>query len=94
MKSAPVRQKNRVLIVPSFYHEDLGPGSCVAATARGPLKLETCDPARPAQIWTVVPAGDSGLFELRGSHGVISVGNGRITTGGGRSGLQTIPFDS
>jgi hypothetical protein len=93
LKAAPVSQKNRVLIKPPFWNEDLGPGSCVADTAGAALKLETCASGKPAQVWTVVPAGDSGQFELRGTYGIIRVENGKITTGtGGRTGLQTIPF--
>lgn len=84
LKAAPVGQKDRVVIKPPFYNEDLGAGSCVAQTAGGALKLETCVPGKAGQIWTVVPAGDSGQFELHGNHGVVSVD--------GRTGLQTIAY--
>ncbi|GAA2614893.1 hypothetical protein [Paractinoplanes durhamensis] len=93
LKAAPGGRKNQVLIVPPFWNEDLGDGSCVADTAGAALKLETCATGKPAQIWTVVPAGDSGQFELRGTYGIIRVEDGRITTGAsGRTGLQTITF--
>jgi hypothetical protein len=93
LKAAPVREKNRVLIQPPFWNEDLGAGHCVADTTGAPLKLEVCKTGRAAQIWEVRPAGDSGQFELHGIHGVVRVDNGKITTGGtGRTGLQTIPF--
>ena len=93
LKAAPVRQRNRVLIKPPFWNEDLGAGSCVADTPGAALKLETCVPGRAAQVWEVRPAGDSGQFELYGIHGVIRVDQGKITTGGaGRTGLQTVPF--
>lgn len=95
LKAAPVREKNRVLIKPPFWNEEVGPGYCVADTIGAPLKLEVCEPGRAAQVWTIVPAGDSGQFELHGTYGVVRVANGRITTGEtGRIGLQTIPFAS
>jgi len=93
LKAAPGGRKNQVRVMPPFWNEDLGAGSCVADTPGAALKLETCRAGRPAQVWTVVPAGDSGQFELRGAYGVLRVEGGRITTGGaGRTGLQTIPY--
>jgi hypothetical protein len=92
LKAAPGGQRNQVRIMPPFWNEDLGAGSCVADTAGAPLRLETCGTGR-AQVWTVVPAGDSGQFELRGAYGILRVDNGRLITGsGGRSGLQTVRF--
>jgi hypothetical protein len=50
-----------------------------------------CEPADASQTWRVVPAGDSGQFELEGRYGTIRVDDGLITEGeSGRSGLQTI----
>ncbi|MFI1990866.1 hypothetical protein [Actinoplanes sp. NPDC020271] len=92
LEAAPVSQKNRVVIKPPFYDEDLGAGSCVADTSGTALKLETCVAGRASQIWTIVPAGDSGQFELQGRFGVISVDNGKITSSGGYTGLQTKRF--
>lgn len=93
LKAAPGGKKNQVVIKPPFWNEDLGKGSCVADTSGAPLKLETCATGRAAQIWTVVPAGDSGQFELHGSYGVLKVENGKLTTGStGRVGLQTIAY--
>jgi hypothetical protein len=93
LKPAPVAAKNRVTIKPPFWNEDTGAGSCVADTAGAALKLETCRTGRSAQIWQVVPAGDSGQFELRGAHGVLHVEDGRlITADSGRTGLQTLDF--
>jgi hypothetical protein len=93
LKAAPGGRKNQVLIQPPFWNEDLGKGSCVADTSGAALTLETCATGKPAQVWTVVPAGDSGQFELQGKYGIIRVDNGKITTGtSGRTGLQTIPF--
>ncbi|GAA0793751.1 hypothetical protein [Spirilliplanes yamanashiensis] len=98
-KPAPVSARtqatrNRVIIQPPFWNEDAeGPGYCVADTPGAALSLELCDAGRPAQVWTVVPAGDSGQFELRGRHGILRVDDGVLTTGtSGRTGLQTIPF--
>ena len=86
--------RNRVIIQPPFWNEDAeGPGYCVADTPGAPLNLEPCDAGRTAQVWTVVPAGDSGQFELNGRYGIVRVNDGTITTGQtGRTGLQTIPF--
>ncbi|GLW30041.1 hypothetical protein [Actinoplanes regularis] len=93
LAAAPVTAKNRVLIKPPFYNEDLGSGYCVADTKGAPLKLEGCQAGRKQQVFTIVPAGDSGQFELHGMYGVIRVNNGKITTSGeGRTGLQTILY--
>lgn len=93
LKAAPGGGKNRVIIAPPFWNEDLGTGSCVADTPGAPLKLETCRTGEATQIWTVVPAGDSGQFELRGKYGTLRVDGVKITTGdAGRSGLQTVVF--
>ncbi|MFC4068933.1 hypothetical protein [Actinoplanes subglobosus] len=93
LAAAPVAAKNQILIKPPFYNEDLGAGYCVADTRGAPLKLETCQSGRKQQIFTIVPAGDSGQFELHGLYGVIRVDNGKITTSGkGRTGLQTILY--
>jgi hypothetical protein len=93
LKAAPVSARNRVLIKPPFYNEEPGDGYCVADTPQAPLKLETCRTGEAAQVWRVVPEGDSGQFSLHGRYGVIRVDDGRITTGdSGRIGLQTIPF--
>ncbi len=96
LKPARVASKslrNRVVIAPPFYNEDLGAGSCIADTAPGKLRLATCKAAAANQTWTVVPAGDSGQFELHGMHTPIRVNNGKITTDSqGFVGLQTITF--
>ncbi|SNY25971.1 hypothetical protein [Paractinoplanes atraurantiacus] len=92
LKAAPVSAKNRVVIKPPFWNEGAGAGSCVADTSGAALKLETCRSGDTAQIWQVVPAGDSGQFELKGAFGILSVDNGELTTGGGRTGLQTVDF--
>ncbi|TCB97192.1 hypothetical protein E0H26_13025 [Micromonospora zingiberis] len=84
--------KNRVVIAPPFYNEDLGPGQCVTDTAPLQLKLQTCKPGSAAQTWQIYPAGDSGQFELHGPKTVIRVNDGKITSGQGYVGLQTIKF--
>ncbi|MFI5934107.1 hypothetical protein [Actinoplanes sp. NPDC051494] len=94
LQPAPVSAKNRVVIKPPFFNEDLGDGSCVADTAGVPLKLETCQSGKASQIWEVVPAGDSGQFELRGAFGIISVDNGKLVASGGYTGMQTLDFAS
>jgi hypothetical protein len=98
LKPAPVRQRteatrNRVVIAPPFYNEDLGAGSCVADTAAGVLRLAECHAGAADQVWQVIPAGDSGQFELHGANTEIRVNEGRITTGTrGYVGLQTLEF--
>ncbi len=86
--------RNRVTIKPPFWNEGAeGDGHCVADTPGAALALETCRAGDAAQVWTVLPAGDSGQFELEGRYGVVRVDDGRITTDPtGRVGLQTIPF--
>jgi hypothetical protein len=86
--------KNRVVIAPPFYNEDLGAGSCVADIKKGVLRLATCKAGKANQTWRVVPAGDSGQFELHGAHTKIRVNKGKITKGSeGYVGLQTIDFN-
>ena len=93
LQPAPVQARNRVVIKPPFWNEDLGAGSCVADTTGAPLQLETCRPGKASQVWQVVPAGDSGQFELRGAYGILHVDNGKLTTAdSGRTGLQTLKF--
>jgi len=90
-KAKPAR--NRVVIAPPFYNEDLGKGSCVADVKKGKLKLATCKVGAANQTWHVIPAGDSGQFELHGKYTKIRVNKGKITTGKkGYVGLQTIDF--
>ena len=95
LQPAAVAASNRVLIMPPFYNEDLGDGYCVADTTGAPLTLEVCAAGEASQVWRVVPAGDSGQFELHGAHGVLRVEDGRITSAGdGRTGLQVLSFAS
>ncbi|GIF23575.1 hypothetical protein BJ973_004184 [Actinoplanes tereljensis] len=92
LKPAAVSAKNRVTIKPPFWNEDTGAGSCVADTAGTALKLETCQAGKASQTWQVVPAGDSGQFELRGAFGILNVDNGKLVASGGYTGLQTLDF--
>ncbi|MET8148753.1 hypothetical protein ACIBSW_17825 [Actinoplanes sp. NPDC049668] len=86
---APVTARNRVVIAPPAR-----PGSCVADTPEAPLVLQPCRDGDPAQTWRVVPAGDSGQFNLEGQYGVLTVDEVLIDAAqSGRTGLQTIPFD-
>jgi hypothetical protein len=87
---APVTGRNRVLVVPVAR-----PGFCVAATPEPPLVLQPCREGDRSQTWRIVPAGDSGLFNLEGRYGVVAVDEqGMIpyAQGGGWSGMQTIRF--
>ncbi|MFI7605197.1 hypothetical protein ACIBTV_08735 [Micromonospora sp. NPDC049366] len=84
---APTAAVNRVQIVAGAFGNQ-----CVAATPAPPLTLVPCEVDDATQIWRVVPAGDSGQFELEGAYGILRVDDGLVTTSGGRSGLQTIRF--
>ncbi|MFC3499604.1 hypothetical protein ACFOOK_01130 [Micromonospora krabiensis] len=84
---APTTAVNSVQIVPKAFGNQ-----CVAATQAPPLKLVPCEVNDASQVWRVVPAGDSGQFELEGAYGILRVDGGLITTSSGYSGLQTIRF--
>ncbi|WP_045740247.1 MULTISPECIES: hypothetical protein [Actinoplanes] len=86
LRAAPVMVKNQVLIIPVAR-----PDSCVTAVSPVTLALQPCRDGETAQIWEIVPAGDSGQFELSGEHGILRV-DGTLVASGGRSGMQTIPF--
>ncbi|HWS35723.1 MAG TPA: hypothetical protein VN408_23655 [Actinoplanes sp.] len=85
---APVRQADRVVIVPVAT-----PGRCVTDTGGLPLVLQPCRDGAAEQTWEVVPAGDSGLFNLIGPHGELRTDGTGMVRSGGWSGVQTIPFD-
>ncbi|WFF04503.1 hypothetical protein O7622_15550 [Micromonospora sp. WMMD1076] len=93
LKAAPVVERNRILLKPPFWNEEVSDGYCVADTSGAALRLEQCVKGRTTQIWEVIPAGDSGQFELRGAYGILRVSEGRLTTGeSGRTGMQTITY--
>jgi hypothetical protein len=85
LHAAPVAADNRVVIKPPFWNEDLGDGYCVASAPKSALKLEVCKPGKASQIWRVQLAGDSGLFELHGTNGIMK-------SAGGRTALQVLPY--
>ncbi|MET0426825.1 MAG: hypothetical protein ABW046_23360 [Actinoplanes sp.] len=88
LRPAAIRLKSRVLITPPAF-----PGRCVADTPDASLVLQPCVSGDRSQMWRVVPAGDSGQFELEGRYGILRVDEGLLTSGGtGRTGLQTIKF--
>ncbi len=85
--------KNRVVIKPDWYNEDLGPGQCVTDVRKGVLKLQNCKKGKINQAFKLTPAGDSGQFEMKGAHTQIRVNKGKITIrSNGYTGLQTINF--
>ncbi|MEU1811796.1 hypothetical protein [Micromonospora aurantiaca (nom. illeg.)] len=84
---APTTAINSVQIVAKA----LG-NQCVAATQAPPLKLVPCAVDDATQVWRVVPAGDSGQFELEGQYGILRVNDGLISASAGYSGMQTIRF--
>lgn len=89
LRPAPVAARNRVTIVPLAR-----PGFCVADTPQESLVLQPCRDGDPVQTWRVVPAGDSGQFQLEGEHGILTVDDKLVAAGQtGWTGLQTIPFN-
>ena len=88
LRAAPTTGKNEVWITPPAWNE------CVTDTSGAALTLQPCRLGDESQVWRLVPAGDSGQFELDGRYGVVRVEEGLITTGeSGRVGLQTLRFD-
>ncbi|MFC4068931.1 hypothetical protein [Actinoplanes subglobosus] len=85
---APVTGRDRVVIIPVAR-----PGWCVTDTSGVPLALQPCRDGDPAQTWEVIPAGDSGQINLHGADGEMRVDENGLVATGGRSGLQTVPFD-
>jgi hypothetical protein len=85
--------KNRVVIKPDWYNEDLGPAQCVTDVKEGVLKLKNCKKGASNQAFKLTPFGDAGAFEMIGRYTHIEVNNGKITTNNdGYVGLQTIDF--
>ena len=88
LQAAPATGVNQVVIVPVAQ-----PGSCVADTPQVALALLACKNSDSTQIWTIVPAGDSGQFELRGEYGILRVDQKLVRPDQtGWTGLQTIVF--
>ena len=88
LRAAPTTGKNEVWLTPSARNE------CVTDTSGAALTLQPCRLGDESQVWRLVPAGDSGQFELEGRYGIVRVDEGLITSGtSGRTGLQTLRFD-
>jgi len=95
LRPAKVRKRteenrNHIVIVASPTAAASGPESCVTDERRGVLRMQPCRPGAATQSWRLVPAGDSGLFELTGAHTALRVDNGKIVEEGGWTGFQTI----
>ncbi|GAA2706704.1 hypothetical protein [Actinoplanes palleronii] len=79
---------NSVVVVPVAR-----PDSCVTDTPDVPLRLQPCQDGDPAQIWELVPAGDSGQFEMKGAYGTLRVDDKLVEEQQtGWVGMQTINF--
>jgi len=94
LRPAKVRKRteenrNHVVIVASPAAAASGPESCVTDERQGVLKMRPCRPGDANQSWRLVPAGDSGLFELTGAHTAVQVDNGKIVKDGGWTAFQT-----
>jgi len=88
LRPAPTTGRNEVWITPPVWNE------CVTDTEGAVLALQPCRLGDESQVWRLVPAGDSGQFELEGRYGIVRVEEGLITSGqSGRTGLQTLRFD-
>jgi hypothetical protein len=84
------KNRNHVVIVASPVAAGPGPESCVTDERRSVLLMRPCRPGDASQSWRLVPAGDSGLFELTGAHTALRVDNGKIVKEGGWTAFQTI----
>jgi predicted small lipoprotein YifL len=95
LRPAKVRKRtegtrNRVLIVASPVAAGSGPESCVTDDRKGVVRMRPCRPGDAEQSWRLVPAGDSGLFELFGDHTALRVDEGKLVEEGGWSAFQTL----
>ena len=98
LRPAKVRKRteenrNRVIIVASPVAAGSGPESCVTDERKGVLRMRPCRPGDAEQSWRLVPAGDSGLFELFGAHTAPRVDEGKLVEEGGWSAFQTLKVD-
>lgn len=57
--------KNRVVIKPDWYNEDLGPGQCVTDVSNGQLELQNCKKGKANQTFKLTLEGDSGQFSMK-----------------------------
>ncbi|MET3424663.1 serine/threonine protein kinase [Actinoplanes tereljensis] len=94
LKPAKVRKRtndnqNHVIIVASPAAGTSGPESCVTDERKGILRMQPCRPGDVTQSWHLIPAGDSGLFELTGAHTAVQVDRGQIVEDGGWAAFQT-----
>jgi len=95
LRPAKVRKRtdenrNHVVIVASPVAAGSGPESCVTDERQGVLRMRPCRAGDATQSWGLVPAGDSGLFELTGAHTALRVDEGKIVKEGGWAAFQTI----
>ncbi|AGZ39404.1 hypothetical protein [Actinoplanes friuliensis] len=95
VKPAKVRKRtektrNTVMIVATPKVAGSAPESCVTDKSEGVLRMDPCRPGDATQSWRLVPAGDSGLFELNGKNTAVRVDEGKLVKEGGYSALQTI----
>lgn len=94
LKPAKVRKRteetmNRIVIVAAPVVAASGPELCVTDIRRTVLAMRPCRPGATDQAWRLVPAGDSGLFELEGRHTAIEYDDGKIVKEGGWSAFET-----
>jgi eukaryotic-like serine/threonine-protein kinase len=94
LKPARVRKrtedtKNTVVIVASPAAATSETESCVTEIRKAVLAMQPCRPGDAEQAWRLVPAGDSGLFELFGRRSEIRYTDGKIRPDGDWSVFQT-----
>ena len=94
LRPAKVRKRteenrNNVTIVATPVAEGSGPESCVTDESERVLRMKPCRAGDAEQAWRLIPAGDSGLFEMRGAHTEIEVDEGELVEEDGWTALQT-----
>jgi hypothetical protein len=83
------KTKNHVVIVAAPVAASSEPDSCVTDVRKAVLAMRPCRPGDAEQSWRLVPAGDSGLFELEGAHTTVRFEDGKLVKKGGWSALET-----
>ncbi|WP_268919049.1 serine/threonine protein kinase [Paractinoplanes lichenicola] len=90
IKPARVRKRseanqNQVQIVATPKVPAAGTPTCLTDIRETVLRMQPCRPGDATQAWTLTPAGDSGLFEVRGAHTALRSEDGALLKEGGWS---------
>ncbi|MBM2620889.1 serine/threonine protein kinase [Actinoplanes sp. LDG1-06] len=95
IKPAQVRKRseanqNQVQIVATPKVPAAGAPACLTDVRETVLRMEPCRAGEATQAWKLTPAGDSGLFEIKGAHTALRSETGSLLKEGGWSAFQTI----